>query len=256
MHSEILEEIGLSPNEAKIYETLVNIGASSLNKLSTESNVHRRNVYDSVDKLIKKGLVTEEFISGTKFVRAIDPSRLLDIVREKEAKVNSILPALEERFKARHIKEEAVIYRGIEGFKNYLKDILEEDEPVYLLGAKAFWLDERLKYFVPKFDNERVKQGIHFKHIYDYEVKLMAPEILDLRLNEYKFLPKEYSSAVAIDVFGDHVVTFYGVGPGHLAEEPVQFTVVSSKIADGYRKYFDFMWKKLGKSMGGNRGIN
>lgn len=247
MNLEVLEEIGLSQNEAKIYETLVKIGTSSLNKISTESNVHRRNVYDSIDKLLKKGLVTEEFISGTRFVRAINPSRLLDIVKEKEAKVSSILPELQEKFEKKIVKEEAVIYRGIEGFKNYLKDILEEEEPVYFIGAKAFWLDERLKYFVPKFDHERLKKKIHFKHIYDWEVKTMAPDILKLKLNEYKFFPKEYSSSIAIDIFGDHVVTFHGVSPGKLAEEPVQFNLISKKIADGYRKYFNFIWKKLKK---------
>ena len=247
MHSEILEEIGLSPNEAKIYETLVSVGTASLNKLSVESNVHRRNVYDSVDKLIKKGLVTEEFISGTKFVRAVNPSRLLDIVKEKETKVNSILPELQKKFEGKQPKEEAVIYRGINGFKNYLNDILEENENVYFIGAKGFWLDERLKYFFPKFDKQRIKQGIHFKHIYDWEVKTLAPEILKLKMNEYKFFPKDYSSSVAIDIFGDHVVTFYGVSPGKLADEPVQFTVVSKTIANGYKKYFNFMWNKLGK---------
>ena len=147
-------------------------------------------------------------------------------------------------------KEEAVIYRGIEGFKTYLKDILEENEPVHFIGAKAFWLDPRLQYFVPKFDKQRIKQGIHFRHIYDREVKLMAPDILKLKLNEYKFFPKECSSSVAIDVFGDHVVTFYGVSPGRLPDMPVQFNVISGKIAAGYRKYFNFMWKKLGKPAG------
>src|SRR3989338_531328 len=116
MRSGILEEIGLSPNEAKIYETLLSIGLCSINKLAVESNVHRRNVYDSVDKLVKKGLATEEFVSGTRFVRAIDPSRLLDIVKEKEAKVNSILPSLQKKFFGKIAKEEAVIYRGVEGF--------------------------------------------------------------------------------------------------------------------------------------------
>ena len=245
MYSKILSEIGLSHNEAKIYETLVNLGTASVNKLSVESNVHRRNVYDSIDKLIKKGLVTEEFISGTRFVRAIHPSRLLDIIREKEAKVNSILPALQTKFEKKLAKEEAVIYRGIEGFKNYLADILKVNEPVYFIGAKAFWLDERLKYFIPKFDKQRIKQGIYFKHIFDWEVKTMAPEILKLKLNEFKFFPREYSSSMAVDIFGDRVVTFYGISPGRLPEEPVQFTVVSQKIADGYRKYFNFMWKKL-----------
>ncbi|MFH1256789.1 MAG: helix-turn-helix domain-containing protein [Candidatus Diapherotrites archaeon] len=245
MFSAVLEEIGLSPNEAKVYEALVNAGTCSINTLSIEANVHRRNVYDSIDKLIKKGLATEEFVSGTRFVRAVNPSRLLDIVREKESKVESIIAPLQKRFEQKARGEEAVIYRGIEGFKNYLDDILEENQPVSFIGAKGFWLDERLKFFLPKFDRQRVKQGIHFRHIFDHEVKRLAPNILKMKLNEYKFFPPECSSSVAIDVFGDHVVTFYGVSPGKLPEEPVQFMVVSKKIADGYRKYFEFMWNSL-----------
>lgn len=248
MAFDVLEEIGLSPNESKIYETLLLTGRTSINTLSVEANVHRRNVYDSIAKLVKKGLVTEEFVAGTKFVRPIHPSRLLDIVKEKETKVNFILPRLEDLFERKKQTEEAVIYRGMEGVKNYLKDILEVNEPFYSWGAKGFWMDERLKYFVPKFDQQRIKQGIHFKHIFDWEVKQFAPEILKLRMNEFKFLPKEYSSLMSIDFFGDHVVTFYGVGPGRLSDDQVQFSVVSQKIADGYRKYFDFMWKKLGKT--------
>jgi sugar-specific transcriptional regulator TrmB len=249
MHADILEEIGLTPNEAKIYETLLKTGKASLNKLAVQSNVHRRNVYDSVDKLLKKGLASEEYISGTKFVRPINPSRLLDIVREKEEKVNSILPKLQERFRGKVVEEEAVIYRGIEGFKNYLNDILETNKTVYFIGAKAFWLDERLKYFTPKFDAQRLKQKIHYKHIYDWEVKNLAPEILNLRMNEYKFYPPAYSSQVSIDIFGDHVVIFSGVGPGALLEDQLQFNVKSKKIADGYRKHFQFMWDNLGKSV-------
>lgn len=249
MDLEILEDIGLSPNEAKAYETLLNLGRASINTLAVEADIHRRNVYDSIAKLIKKGLVAEEFVSGTKYVRAINPSRLLDIVREKESKINSVLPSLQKRFEQKSSKEGAIVYKGIEGFKNYLSDILEVNEPVYLIGAKALWLDERLQYFLPKFDKQRIKQGIHFKHIFDYEVKLMSPDILKLRMNEYKFLPKEYSSSVAIDIFGDRVVTFYGVSPGHLPEDPVQFNIVSKQIADGYKKYFNFMWKNLGAAV-------
>lgn len=245
---KVLEELGLSPNEAKIYETLLSAGKVSINALAVESNVHRRNVYDSIDKLVKKGLASEEFIKGVKYVRAVNPARLLDIVREKEAKVSSVMPELEEMFRRISRKDEAAIYRGIEGFKNYLNDILEVNETVHFIGAKAFWLDERLKYFLPKFDRQRIRQGICFRHIYDHEVRTMSPEILALRMNEYKFFPPEYSSSMAIDIFGDHVVTFYGVSPGHLAAEPVQFTVVSEKLSDGYRKYFNFMWERLGRA--------
>src|SRR3989344_2044896 len=246
MDVNVLEEIGLSPNEIKVYETLLGMGRTSINSLSVESNVHRRNVYDSIEKLMKKGLAAQEFVSGTMYVRPINPTRLLDIVREKEAKVNSILPELTKKFSNKIQKEEAVIYRGIEGVKSYLNDILEVDEPFYSWGAKGFWQDERLKYYIPKFDRQRIKQGIHFRHIFDSEVKSMASEILKLRMNEYKFLPPECSSLMSIDFFGDHVVMFYGVGPGRLSEDQVQFSIVSKNIADGYRKYFDFFWNNLG----------
>ena len=248
MHSEILEKIGLSPNEAKVYETLLLLGTSSIDGISLKSGVHRRNVYDTVEKLIGKGLATQEFVSGRKYIRAINPSRLLDIVRERESEISSILPSLQEKFNAKVSDEEAVIYRGIEGVKNYLQDILTENETAYFIGAKGFWKDPRLAYFLPKWDKQRIKQGIHFKHIFDYEVKSQVKEILKLRMNEFKFLPPDYSCNACIDFFGNQVTCFYGIGPGDLGENPVQFTVRSRKIADGYRKWFDFMWKQLGRA--------
>jgi len=57
MHRQILEEIGLSPNEAKIYETLLSSGEVGVSDISLKANVHRRNVYDALNRLVEKGLV-------------------------------------------------------------------------------------------------------------------------------------------------------------------------------------------------------
>ncbi|GAH45246.1 unnamed protein product, partial [marine sediment metagenome] len=115
-------------------------------------------------------------------------------------------------------------------------------ETVYFIGAKAFWLDKRFQNFLPHFEKERKKLGIKFKHLFDYEVKEKKPEILKIAGKPYKFLPKEYSSNTAIDIFGPYVVTFVGVKVGELEEEPLQFVLKSQKLADGYKKYFKFMW--------------
>ncbi|MBU0590734.1 hypothetical protein KKG55_03390 [Candidatus Micrarchaeota archaeon] len=48
--------------------------------------------------------------------------------------------------------------------------------------------------------------------------------------------------STAVDVFGDRVVTFVGVSPGQLDENPLQFVMTSRRLADGYRKFFEFMW--------------
>ena len=242
MYEELLKEIGLSLNEAKVYEALIKLGESSVQILSDKSKVHRRNVYDALNKLIDRGLVSEVIEKSEKKFKAINPTRLLDLIKEKEEKINKILPSLEKDFVENEEKEEAYLYRGIEGFKNYLKAILETKETVYFIGAKAFWLDERLQYFLPNFEKQRKKLGIKFMHLFDHEIKKEKPEILKIVGKPYKFLPKEYSSTTAVDIFGPYVVTFVGVDAGKLQEEPLIFVMKSRKLAEGYRKFFQFMW--------------
>lgn len=241
MFEELLREIGLSINESRVYEALLSLGEASVQLISLKAKVHRRNVYDSLSKLSEKGLVSEIVVQGEKNYKATDPTRLLDLLKEKESKLNKALPDLKKRFKKEE-KEEAYFYRGVEGFKNYLNDILKTKETVYFIGAKAFWLDPRFQYFLPHFERERKKLGIKFKHLFDYEVKEKKPEILKLVGKPYKFLPKKYSSQTAVDIFGPYVVTFVGVQIGHLDEEPLQFVLKSRRLADGYRKFFQFMW--------------
>ncbi len=242
MYEELLREIGLSLNEARVYEALLELGESSVQEISLKSKVHRRNVYDSVSKLIEKGLTSEVIIKSQKNFKAVHPRRLMELLKEKETKLDKSLPELATKYKQTEEKEEAYVYRGIEGFKNYLQDILKTKETVYFLGAKAFWLDPRLKHFIPRFEKERKRLGIKFVHLFDYEVKKQKSEILNVVGKPYRFLPKKYSSETAVDIFGDYVVTFVGVEVGKLQDEPIQFVTKSKLLADGHRKFFQFMW--------------
>jgi sugar-specific transcriptional regulator TrmB len=244
MHEELLREIGLSQNEARVYEGLLQLGEASVQTISLKAGVHRRNTYDALSKLNEKGLASEVFVKGEKNFRATNPTRLLELLKEKETKLSAAIPLMQQSFSSADEKEEAYIYRGIEGFKNYLQNILETKETVYFIGAKAFWLDPRLQHFLPRFQRERKRLGIKFVHIFDSEVKKQKPEILELVGKPYRFMPKEYSSQTAVDIFGPYVVMFVGVSPGQLGEEPVQFVIKSRRLADGYRKFFQFMWEQ------------
>lgn len=242
MYQELLQNIGLSLNESRVYEALLYLGEANVNTISIKSKVHRRNVYDSINKLIEKGLASETFVKGEKLFKPIDPERLREIIKEKEVALESSLIDMKKLYHFVQPEAEAYFFRGVEGFKNYLQLILEQKQPVYFIGAKAFWLDPRLQHYLRHFDQERKKNGIAFMHLFDYEVKEQKPEILNLVGKPYKFLPQKYSSATAVDIFGDYVVTFVGVKPGELYEEPLQFVLKSRLLADGYKKFFQFMW--------------
>ncbi len=244
MYQEILQQIGLSLNESKVYEALLYLGESNTNKISVKAKVHRRNVYDSLNKLIEKGLVFESFVRGERFFKAMSPERLRERIKEQEIALDHYLPDMKKLHGALQSDAEAHLFKGIEGFKNYLQLILKEKETVYFIGAKALWLDPRLKIYLKHFTEQRKAAGITFMHLFDHEVEKQKPEILKIVGKPYKFMPAKYSSPTCVDIFGDYVVTFVGVGVGELYEEPLLFVLKNKLLADGYRKFFQYMWDK------------
>ncbi len=249
MYEEILRELGLSPNEARVYETLLKTGEASVQTISNKSGVHRRNVYDSLAKLSEKGLASEVFVKSEKHFKSMSPQVLLSLLKEKEARITQVLPEMQAKHQAVEEQEQAYLYRGIEGVKNYLRAILKTKQPVYFIGAKGMWLDPRLQHFLPHFEKQRKKLGIKFYHIFDHEVKKQLPNIVKLVGKPYKFLPKNYSSPTMVDIFGDYVVTFISGGEvGKLPDEPIQFVMKSKSLAEGYRKFWQFMWDHIAQN--------
>ena len=248
MYLGILQDLGLTPNEAKIYQTLLEVGELGVGVISTKSKVHRRNVYDTLDRLIEKGLVFQILNKGENIYKAVDPAKLLELIKEKENNFKKILPALQKQFEAKPSYQEAYLYRGVEGFKNYLRDILRLKQDVYFIGAKGLWFDPKLKVFLKSFLSEANRLGIKYHHIFDAEVKEQLPHVIETVGQPYKFFPANYSTQAACDIFGDHVVTFTGLGPGEIDEDIVIHVLIDPVLADGYRTWFKFIWDHLPKS--------
>ena len=79
MHTEILQQLGIPKNEAKIYESLISIGPSGVARISSVSKVNRRNVYDSLNNLVKRNLVERVVDVKQQQYRALDPEKLREI---------------------------------------------------------------------------------------------------------------------------------------------------------------------------------
>ena len=83
--------------------------------------------------------------------RAVEPSKLNEFVEEKRKKLAAAMPEMGKLFYATPHKEEVFVYRGVEGWKNYLRDILRVNEDVYTIGAKGSWLDPKLSGFMETY---------------------------------------------------------------------------------------------------------
>ncbi|MDP3880918.1 MAG: helix-turn-helix domain-containing protein [bacterium] len=243
----ILEELGLSPNEAKIYKALLEHGEMGVSDISLRAKIHRRNTYDAINRLVEKGLAFEILSAKENTYNAVDPEKLLELVDEKRQSIESLLPSLIKQFKSRKVKEEAYILKGLEGQKNIWREVLRVAETSYFIGAKGEWFDERLKTSKDAFFKEANRKNISFKQLFDFETRERLPEILlkyPAKNSENRILPKEYSTSSAIHVFGDYVVTYTGLSVKEINEDITFFVIKSKELANSYRTWFEFLWNK------------
>src|SRR3989338_4257999 len=88
MNTSVLKKIGLTDTEIKIYVELLSIGATSAGKIVEETGIYRKNLYDALNKLIEKGLVTYVIENKIKFFQPKNPESLINYLEEKKAQID------------------------------------------------------------------------------------------------------------------------------------------------------------------------
>ncbi len=122
-----LKELGLTANEAKAYEALLNLGKSSAADVSKESGVPYGRIYPVLDSLQMKGLV-KIIPEKTKMFMPSDPESLSAVIKRRKEELDLIEQKVRD-FKAiyeEHEKEAVQISRGK---KNFYKVIREMRKP-------------------------------------------------------------------------------------------------------------------------------
>ena len=242
MNKQLLKEIGLTDTEIKVYLALLSIGATSAGKIVEETSIHRKNIYDALNKLIEKGLITYIKENKIKIFQPINPSNLIKYLEEKKTKIDekqieleSNLKELENKFKLINSEIESEIYRGEEGIKTILKECLNYKE-VLFIGATGD-VENRLPYFWPTYNKKREKLKCIWKLLLVHESK--DKPIIKSKYYEYKVLPKMLSGLNVIYLYGDYVANVIWL------EKPLAFVIKHKILADNYRKYFNYLWKSF-----------
>ena len=135
MDISVLEKAGLTRGESLVYLALLEIGESTSGPVIEQSGVSGSKVYEILDRLAKKGLVSFVIKEKTKYFQASPPRRILDFLEEREKEISlnkrgieKILPELEARRKVKEKTQSAQVFEGIEGIKTAFNLILENME--------------------------------------------------------------------------------------------------------------------------------
>jgi len=226
---EYLNQAGLTHNESKVYLALLDLGPSLAGEISRKTGLHRRTVYDVTEMLIKKGLIGYILKNNRKLFQASNPDRLLEIIKEKEDILSPIVQELQQKFTKTKEKEETNFYKGKEGLKNIFAEQLDHKE-ILILGAspKAY---DILQFYFGFYDKERKAKKIKTRIIASNK------EIKRIALSTTKYLPEKYSNPVSINIYGDKTAIILW------ASEPLAIVIKNKEITEGYKNYFELMWK-------------
>lgn len=242
-YADVFTKLGLAKNEANIYETLLLEGESNVANIAIKSKIHRRNVYDSLNRLIEKGLVFEIIQYQEKIYKAVDPDKLAEIIAEKQQALQNIMPELKQMYVGKPHEQEVYIYRGLEGFKNYMRDIIRLGEDDFIIGGKGLWADPKIIDFAKYITSEANKKGIKFYCIYDEIVKKENHPVLQSLPIEPRFLPEKYFTNCGIEVFADRVVILSDIGAhGELNDKAAFTVIVNRQVADAMRTWWKALW--------------
>ncbi|MBW2978274.1 hypothetical protein KY331_05495, partial [Candidatus Woesearchaeota archaeon] len=243
MNIEILEQIGLTKSEIKVYLALLELGSSSTGKIVDKSRVASSKVYEILDKLIQKGLVSFIIKAGVKYFEAAPPERIMDYMEEREKRFNKqkqdlkqILPELELKQKIAKYKSEATIYKGYKGvetaFLSALK-LLKSGDVFLVMGIPS--RSEQMNRFFTRFNRIRAKRNIKMKGIFNEAARGELQTLPKNRpLSEVRYIPE--TTPAAINIFKDRVM----IVPE--SKEPLVIAIDNKEVAESFRIQFEKWW--------------
>lgn len=242
---DTLINLGFSKNDAVVYNALIETGPCFVAPLVRQTKKHRQIVYNSLNTLIERHLVTFSQKNGKNFYSISDPQRLLTDIKQKEVMANSLVESIEKKQKTD--QEQVEVFTGItsyeKGTADFRRHAFEEKEYVVIRGEIKGWFEYSRSFFakhveeLKKLKRSGVDVMITF---FEYErpeaIKFLGEHLGDPYI--CKIVPDDYKLPHSVWLAGDHV---YLVTP---AVDPLVIHIKSKSLAKQYREYFWHIWKK------------
>jgi sugar-specific transcriptional regulator TrmB len=249
MDKDVLRKIGLTENEIVIYLDLLRSGSSTAYDISKRTGIYRVHVYDKLEQLMDKGLATQVHKGAKKQFQPTPPGKLSQYLEEKKMEVESwekeiglIMPELEALTKLPREDTFVEVFKGKEGIKYVLKDIVKTKKDVLITGID----DERYHTELPVF------MGQYFRDVKDCGIKERVITlrrkgifIFDKKIapnTEYRFLEEAQFNPTNTYVYGEKVVIVTWGTP------VLAVMIKNDEVAKTYRNHFEYLWKIASKA--------
>ena len=250
MDTSSLKEAGLTDGEIKVYLALLELGLSTTGPIIKKSGIARSIIYQLLEKLMQKGLVSYITKEKTKYFQAAEPNKILKYIDERKKrleenrkKAEQLLPELILKQKI-HKKSEANIYTGFRGIRTAHEHLylnLKKGEEYCYLGVPAYQPEEQHIYW-KKDHVRRIKKGIKCRLLFNRDTdKKTLKNRNSYKGADAKYMPSGIKTPACFMTYKDTTVIILQ-SPFAIAVE-----LINQEIADSFQAYFEEFWKRSKK---------
>jgi sugar-specific transcriptional regulator TrmB len=245
---EFLTAFGLNGNEVILYLTLLRSGLSTIMDLSRETGIKRSTTHNTIDELMKKGLVIQTVFKGRRRVMAEDPDKLKMLLEKKSWEIQRLQTNLSEvinsiKMMPSNTADTTIIvkyYKGLQQIRHLYTKILNSTQIRSFLNLNEILsaMPDNPSLFKKALEK---KQGMEMWEILeDSRPNRKMINNLHKRYN-YKFLPEgRIFSNVDFMIFDDNVALVI------VNKSSISGVLISNKIIyENLKILFDIMWESL-----------
>lgn len=239
MDISILEDIGLTGAEIKVFISLLELGSSQAGKVIEKSNLHNAVVHRAFHSLAEKGLITYIQKGKTKQYQAIEPNLLLAFLDDKKEKLKKIIPELEAKKNLQMNKPKAQIFQSGKGVKELLSIMIQTKNKEYFAYGGPIQAHEVFgDYFWEAHHKKRIEKNIKAKLIFHPKINWWAKQLNKWKLTNVKTTEKEFEEITETIICDNKVAIII------YAEKPFGFLIEEEKVANSYKQFFEILWKE------------
>jgi sugar-specific transcriptional regulator TrmB len=235
MNTQILEDIGLTNAEIKVYLALLELGTATAGPILEKSGLQNSVVHMTINKLIEKGFVTFIKQGKRKEYQATDPKNIVEFINQKKERFEEILPELLIKQQTAKQKPEIVAFRGIKGIKELLMELLDaggKEHHTFGSTVKSLMLGEA---WWVRYHKLRSQRGIHAKLLFNKSLASWKAE------TRYPKAQVRYTKA-GFEPLTETIIRNDKVGIIVWTEKPLGTLIHQKEAATSYDKFFEMMW--------------
>ena len=235
MNTKILEDLGLTKSEIKVYLALLELGSSSAGDILKKANIHNSVFHFTINNLIEKGLVTYLKKGKARVYQPADPESLLSYVEDKKTQLKTILPELKKKQTFGKEKEQAEIFEGIKGIQTALYSLIKDTKPkdkFLFFSVDEDEINEDIEKFYKRYDLKREQKKLNVMGIAPIKLKNVYMD----RSPKMKYV--NFPIPVNTGLCNDKMVIITW------KSKPRAILIKSKSIVKKQKKFFEEIWKQ------------